>query len=1013
MQFTDIFIKRPVLATVISLLILLLGLRALYDLPVREFPKVENTVITVTTAYPGANAELIQGFITTPLEKAIASADGIDYLTSTSSQNVSVIKANIKLNFNPETAFTGIMSKVAAVKNQLPKAAEDPVIAKDTGSQVALMYMGFNSHEMTPGQITDYISRVVQPKLETISGVAQAQILGPNTFAMRIWLEPARMAALNVTPIEIVTALQNNNFQSAAGQTKGEYVAYNINATTGLKTAKEFRRMIIKSENGSIVRLGDVAKVELGSQYYDASVTLNGKKAIFIGITATPSANPLSVITKVREALPNIESEFPASLKASVVYDATNYIRASIHEVIQTIAEATVIVIIIIFLFLGAFRSVIIPVITIPLSLIGVCSLMLLLGYSINLLTLLALVLAIGLVVDDAIVVVENVHRHIEEGMSRFDAAIKGAREIATPIIAMAITLAAVYTPIGFMQGLTGALFKEFAFTLASAVIISGIIALTLSPMMCSKALPSAGGQGKFASMLDNRFNRLRSFYQRRLHNVLKYRPVTVVFAITVLISCYFLYANTQKELAPEEDQSALFVSATAPKYANIDYVEHFTKEFSKIFSSFSATKDFFIINGMGDVNNVIAGVILKPWNDRKMSQQAMNKPLQEKLRQVTGLQSVAFPLPSLPIGDDGLPVEFVVNTTSNFEQLFQSTQQLLNAARKSGLFLFVTSSLKFNNPQIDITINRNKAADLGLDMQTIGQSLAANFGGNYINYFALQGRNYEVIPQMLRKIRYNPDAINHIYLRSANGQMISLSTIANFKQTVQPNALTRFQQLNSATIQGLVMPGRTIGDALAFLQQEAKKTLPKTMNFDYAGESRQYIEEGNALIIAFFFAIIIIFLVLAAQFESFRDPLVVIISVPMAICGALIPLNLGLATINIYTQVGLITLIGLISKHGILMVDFANKLQLFEGLSKFEAIEKAASIRLRPILMTTAAMVFGVLPLILASGAGATSRFNIGLVISTGMLIGTLFTLFVVPTMYTLISKQKTAVQS
>lgn len=1009
MTFTDIFIKRPVLATVISLLILIFGLRAIYDLPVRQYPEVENTVITVTTAYPGASAGLIQGFITTPIQKSVASADGIDYLTSSSSQGVSTIEAHIKLNFDPDKAFTGIMSKVAAVSSQLPKAAEDPVIEKSTGSTVALMYISFSSDKMSPGQITDYISRVVQPKLETVGGVAEAQILGGNTFSMRIWLNPIKMAAFDVTPADVVNALQNNNFQSAAGTTKGEYVAFNINASTGLQNAKDFGNLIVKtSSTGAIVRLRDVSKVELGAQNYDSSVTFNGKKAVFIGITATPSANPLTVITQVRKELPGIEKQFPPSLKAKVVYDATDYIRASIYEVIQTIVEATIIVILVIFLFLGSIRSVIIPVVTIPLSLIGVCSLMLGLGYSLNLLTLLSMVLAIGLVVDDAIVVVENIHRHIEAGLTAFNAAIKGAREIFTPIVAMTITLAAVYAPIGFMGGLTGALFTEFAFTLASAVIISGIIALTLSPMMCSKVLNSQMSQQRFVRFVDKTFNNLKQRYERRVHNTLTYKPVVLVFAAIVLSSCFFLYINTQSELAPEEDQSALFISATAPKYANIDYVEHFTEQFDKIFESFPATKDYFIVNGMGAVNNVIAGMILKPWDQRSMSQQALNKPVQNDLHQIAGLKAVAFPLPSLPVGNNGLPVQFVITSTSGYPLIFQYMQKIQDAAMKSGMFMFVDSSLKFNNPQVEVNINRNKAADLGLNMQDIGQALAINYGGNYINYFDMDGRSYEVIPQALRKFRYNPGMINNIYLRSATGQLFPLSTIVSLKQTVQPNALTQFQQLNSATLQGMVMPGRTLGEALTYLQNQAQKILPKDFGYDYSGQSRQYVEEGSALVVVFFFSIIVIFLVLAAQFESFRDPLIIIITVPMAICGALIPLNLGLATINIYTQVGLITLIGLISKHGILMVDFANKLQINEGLSKREAIERSAGIRLRPILMTTFAMVLGVMPLLIATGAGAVSRFDIGLVIATGMSIGTLFTLFVLPTMYMYIARDR-----
>lgn len=1013
MNFTDIFIKRPVLATVVSLLILLMGLRSIHQLPVREFPDVKNTVITVTTTYPGASAEVMQGFITSPIQKQLAGADGVDYMTSESTQSLSTIKAYIKLNYDPDKAFTDIMSKVSQARRDLPRDAQDPVIQKDTGQQIALMYMSFNSDQMTPGQITEYLKRVVQPKLETIGGVGSAEILGGNTFAMRIWLNPQKMAAYGVTATEIVGALNANNFQSAAGQTKGEYIAYSINAKTDIHDAEEFRQLVVKNNQDTLIRLGDVAKIELGAQDYDSSVIFNGQKAVFIGVSATPTANPLTVITDVRNMFPELQKNFPPSLKAQIVYDATEYIRASIHEVIKTLAEATLIVVIVIFLFIGSLRSVLIPVVTIPLSLIGVATFMMMLGYSINLLTLLAMVLAIGLVVDDAIVVVENIHRHIEDGMHPLSAALQGAREIATPVIAMTITLAAVYAPIGFMGGLTGALFKEFAFTLAGTVIISGIVALTLSPMMCSKILQaSTTHQPRFAQFLEARFASLKNRYERRLHGILNFRPVTLLFAATVLISCYFLYAGTMKELAPDEDQSVLFVSSTAPQYANIDYTERFTHQFEKIFTSFPETQDYFIVNGMGAPNNVIAGEILKPWNKRKRSQQELNPLLQDKLQQVAGLQTVVFPLPSLPVAGDGLPIQFVVSTTAGYPLLYQVTQELAQKAQSSGLFLFIDNSLKYDKPELEVNVNREKAAQLGINMQDIGNALAAALGGNYVNLFSMQGQSYQVIPQVSRAYRLNPKQILENYVRTASGELIPLSTIVTIKQTIQPNSLTQFQQLNSATLQGLMTPGKTIGEALQYLQAESNKLLPPGMSYDYGGQSRQFIQEGSALIMAFFFSIIVIFLVLAAQFESFRDPLIVLVSVPMSICGALIPLYLGAASINIYTQVGLITLIGLISKHGILMVDFANKLQEHEKLGVRAAIEKAAAIRLRPILMTTAAMVVGVLPLLLAEGAGAKSRFDIGIVIATGMLIGTMFTLFVVPTMYTFLAKDHNKLQ-
>lgn len=1006
-RFTDIFIKRPVLATVVSLLIFLLGLRSIFVLPLREYPKLENTVITVTTAYPGASADVIQGFVTTPLEKSVASAEGIDYMTSSSQQGISTIKAYIKLDFDSATAFTNIMSKIAEVRSTLPNEIEDPVITKNTGSSIDLMYIGFNSNRMSSEQITDYITRVVQPKIESISGVAEAKIYGASKFAMRVWLDPQRLAALNLTPDDVVELMLKKNYLSAPGRTNGYFVSYTIYANTDLHNVKEFENMVIKENNGSLVRLRDVAHVELGSESYDSNVIFNGKKAIFIGITPTPSANPLTVITDVRNALPDIIKQFPPNLSAKVVYDATKYIRASIHEVIQTLIEATIIVVVVIYLFLGSFRSVLIPVVTIPLSLVGVASLMLALGYSLNLLTLLAMVLAIGLVVDDAIVVVENIYRHIEEGQTPFDAAITGAREIAIPIISMTITLAAVYTPIGFMKGLTGSLFKEFAFTLASTVIISGVVALTLSPMMCARILNANIGEGQLVHAIDKFFENLKTKYQRTLHWVIDNRSIMVVFGVTVISSCFYLFSHTAQELAPDEDQSAIFIAATAPQYANPDYVSLFTQQFCKIFESFPENQDYFIVNGAGAVNEIFGGMILKPWQERTRNQNQLVEPVKTKLGNVAGLQAVAFPLPSLPVGDTDLPIQFVIKSVSDFKTIYQLAEQIKAEAYKSGLFLYVDNTLRFNQPQLDISINKSKAAEMGITMEDIGGALSNSLSGNHINYFSMEGKSYEVIPQLSRQYRLNPKQINDIYIKTATGDSIPLSTIISIKNTSQPNSLTHFQQLNAATIKGLVMPGVSLGQGLAFLKTTAEKILPKGVSYDYSGQSRQFIKEGSALLATFFFALVIIFLVLAAQFESFSDPLIILVSVPMSICGALIPLNLGFATINIYTQIGLITLIGLISKHGILMVDFANHLRSNNNVSIREAIEQAASIRLRPILMTTAAMVVGVFPLIIASGAGAQSRFNIGLVIATGMLIGTCFTLFVIPTMYTFLAKK------
>lgn len=1009
---TDLFIKRPVLATVMSLLILLIGLEAGSKLQIRQFPELSQTTITITTAYPGANADLVKGFITTPIEQAVASTEGIDTLVSNSQQNVSTITLNMLLNANPDRAMTDVLSEINQVRSQLPRDSNDPVVIKQSGQGFALMYMSFNSKNMTSSQITDYLTRVVQPRLQTIEGVGNAQILGGQTFAMRIWLDPNKMAAHGVTAADVSAALTKNNFTSAAGQIKNDFTQTSIEAQTSLDSAKAFARLVVSAHGDSLVRLGQVSKVELGPQSADSSSVFDGLKAVFIGVYPTPTANPLTVINNVRKAFPDLKAQLPAGLHAAVAYDATEFIRASIWEVAKTLAEAAVIVIIVIFLFLGNFRSTLIPIVTIPLSLIGVMIILLAMGYSINLLTLLALVLSIGLVVDDAIVVVENIYRHIEEGMTPFDAALKGAREIALPVIAMTITLAAVYAPIGFVSGLTGALFREFAFTLAGSVIVSGVIALTLSPMMCSRLLkrPAENGKGGFAGFLDRMFDRLRGRYERRLHKTLNFRALTLLILAGVLVLTGVLYVTTPKELAPEEDQGFMMALVKTPAYGNLDYLEKTTSNLEKVLATIPEKAHTFAINGLNGVHQAFVGVILKPWDQRTRTPKQILQELQPKLATIPGGQVLAFAPPSLPGSTGGPPVQFVVRTTGGYKQLANVLAKLQTAAQKSGLFIFTDTDLKFDTPQYEVNIDAGKANRLGVSMQDIGSTLATMLGGNYVNRFNLQGRSYEVIPQAPRKFRLTPDWLTRYQVRTSAGGLVPLSTVVNVTQTVQPNALTSFQQLNSATLSGVPFPGRTIGDAINFLEAKAKQIFPEGYTYDFQGDSRQYVQEGNTLAVTFVFALVIIFLVLAAQFESFRDPLIILIALPTSMFGALLPLNvlgiLGAASINIYSQIGLVTLIGLISKHGILMVEFANKMQAEQGLSRRAAIEHAAGVRLRPILMTTAAMVAGMTPLIIAHGAGAQSRFNIGLVIAAGMAVGTTFTLFVTPAVYTLIAR-------
>ena len=1003
MAFTDIFIKRPVLALVVSLLILLIGFKAATSLPIRQYPKLSNTVITITTAYPGASPDLMQGFITTPIEQAVAAAEGVDYMTSASTQGQSLITVYIKLNNDPNAALTEVLSKVNSVKYLIPREANDPVILKTTGETTAVMYIGFASDELSGSAISDYLTRVVQPVMSTVNGVASADILGGQTFAMRIWLDPVKMAGRNVSSDDVAAAIRANNFQAAAGQAKGYFIVSNVTTNTDLQNVDQFKRMTIKAKDGGFVRLEDVANVQLAAQSTDASVAFSGQRAIFIGVQATPQGNPLNIVKGVRALFPDIERNLPPSLKMKVAYDSTKFIQSSIDEVQKTLIEAVGIVIIVIFLFLASFRSVIIPVVTIPLSLVGVCALMLVMGFSINLLTLLAMVLAIGLVVDDAIVVVENIYRHLEEGKPPVQASLIGAREIVGPVISMTITLAAVYAPIGFLGGLTGSLFREFAFTLAGSVIVSGIIALTLSPMMCSVLL-KGGHQGWFAQKVDKVFGAMTRWYGRRLDRSLDYRPVTALFAVCILGLVGYMYMNTAKELAPEEDQGIVFSVVKAPKYANIDYTNYYGEQLDKAFASFPETDLRFVINGNNGPSNGIAGMLLKPWDERTRSSTKIKPLVQNELSKITGVNAFAFNLPALPGGPGGLPVQMVINSTNSFQTVYEEMNKLKKAARESGLFIVSDSDLDFNQPVVKVNINRSKANELGVTMQALGGTLSTLLGGNYVNRFNLEGRSYQVIPQVPRALRISPESLEDYYVASTSGQQIPLSTLVSVETSTNPNALTHYNQLNSATFQAVPMPGVTVGRAVEFLESQAKN-MPSGFNHDFLADARQYVNEGNQLAIAFGFALIIIFLVLAAQFESMRDPLVILISVPMAISGALLPLFFGAATINIYTQVGLLTLIGLISKHGILMVEFANELQLKEGLDKRSAIEMSARVRLRPILMTTAAMVTGLLPLLTASGAGAASRFSIGLVVVSGMTIGTLFTLFVLPAVYVAIA--------
>ena len=1009
MSFTDIFVRRPVLASVVSLAILVLGLRSMGSLPILQYPQTENAVITVTTDYPGADPATIAGFITTPLENAIAQANGIDYMTSTSTPGVSTITVNLVLNYAPDKALSEVNTKINSVLNQLPPEAQRPTLSISVGQTIDAMYIGFSSKVLAPNQLTDYLARGVQPKLQAVPGVQTAELLGAKNFALRAWLNPAKMAAYGVTASNVATALANNNYISGLGNTKGQMVQVNLAASTDLHTLDEFRNLVVKTSGGAIVRLKDVANVSLGNEDYDSQVSFDGEHAVYIGIQVAPGANLLSVIHRVHEVFPEIQAQLPHGMQGRIVYDSTEFVNASIHEVIVTLVEALLIVTGVIFVFLGSARSVLIPVIAIPLSLIGTFTMMLIFGFSINLLTLLAMVLAIGLVVDDAIIVVENVHRLLAEGMRPINAAINAARQLGGPIIAMTVVLIAVYLPIGFQGGLTGALFTEFAFTLVGSVTVSAIIALTLSPMLCSKVLKAheSGIEGRIVALIDRGFGAIRRAYERRLHGSLNYLPVTAVFAAIVLGSIFFLYSSSTSELAPQEDEGVVIESTTAAPNATLQQKETYDRQVYKVFTSFPETAHVFQIDTPGQI---IGGAVLKPWDQRKRTSNQLQPLMQRKLNGIAGVRAVAFQLPPLP-GASGLPVEFVIDTTQGFGALNNVAEHFLEKALKSGLFIFLEKDLRIDQPQARVVIDRSKAALLGLSMNDIGSALSSMLGGNYVNYFSLDGRSYEVIPQVAQRFRLNTNQLLNYYIRTASGAMVPLSTVVHITTRTVPESINHFQQINSATIEGVPAPGVALGTALHDLQNLAHETLPAGYNIDYAGQSRQYIQESSGFLGTFGLALIIIFLSLAALFESFRDPLVILVSVPMSIAGALIFVSVGLggATLNIYTEVGLVTLMGLISKHGILLVEFANELQK-EGKSKREAIEIAAGIRLRPILMTTAAMVLGVVPLLTATGAGANSRFDMGLVIATGLSIGTLFTLFVVPAVYMLIAADHSA---
>jgi multidrug efflux pump len=1004
MKLTDLFVKRPVLAIVVNLVILIAGLQAIRSLSVRQYPRSDISVVTVSTVYVGANADLVRGFITTPLERVIASADGIDYMESTSSQGISSISVHLKLNYDTNAALTQIQAKVAQVRNDLPPEAEAPVIDLETAdTQFAAMYIGFSSADLDQNQITDYLTRVVQPKLSAVSGVQRADILGDRTFAMRVWLKPDQMAARNVSPSDVHDALSKNNYLSALGSTKGSMVSVNLVANTDLKTAEDFRQMVVKQQNGVVVRLGEIADVVLGAENYDQDVRFNGETATFVGVWVLPTANSLDVIKSVRALLPGIKAQLPTGMNVGIPYDSTAYIQDAIDEVLHTLTETLLIVVVVIFLFLGSFRSVLIPVVAIPISLIGAVFIMEVAGFTINLLTLLAIVLSVGLVVDDAIVMVENVERHLQLGKNPFHAAMDAARELVGPIIAMTITLAAVYTPVAIQGGLTGALFKEFAFTLAGAVVVSGIVALTLSPMMGSKLLREGADQRGFAGIINRRFDQVRSFYVKTLSGTLRYRPVVLTLWAIVLLLIVPFYMFSQRELAPTEDQGVIFGVIQSSADATIDQVNLFTKEVYDVYKSFPESGSVFQIT---TPQGGIGGMVTVPWSQRKKTTAQLLVQSSGPLSKIAGIRVIPLTPPPLP-GAGNFPVDFVIASSAEPEQLAALAGQIVQKAMASGLFIFADVDMKFDQPQTEVVFDRDKLRSQGVDLSQAGEDLSTLLGGNYVNRFSIQGRSYKVIPQVKRVERLTADQLSQIYVRGSNDKLVPLSTFATLNTTTEPRSLNKFQQLNAVRIQGVIPPNVPLDKALTYLEDQAKETLPQGFTVDYAGESRQLRVEGSKFLGTFALSAVLIYLVLAAQFESFRDPFIILAgSVPLAISGALMFSFLGFTTLNIYSQVGLITLVGLISKNGILIVQFANHLQE-EGRDKLHAVIEAAGTRLRPILMTTAATVFGHFPLVFATGPGAGARNSIGIMLVSGMIIGTAFTLFVVPSIYMLVAKR------
>lgn len=1001
-RFTDIFILRPVFAICISLVVLLTGLVCYSKMDVRQYPRLDASVVQIIVTYPGANSEVMEGYVTTPIEGAISVVDGLDYITSQSTQGQSKINVFMKLGYDINAALTDVSTQVASVRNQLPPDINDPVITKTDPTAMPLLLLNVTSSKLSDEQLSDYLVRAVQPQIQMQNGVNSAQILGERVYSMRIWLDPQLMAAHNVTANDINNTINAQNIIAPAGALKAPQQIFNLYSSTDLNNPKQFNNMIIRNDNGQLVKIKDIGQAILGAQNTDFSVFANDKSSTFMNVIAKSNANPLDVVKEVTKLLTQIRSRLPEGMTITDFFDSTKFIIVSLEEVAKTIFEACIFVFLVIFFMLGSFRAVFVPLVTIPLSLAGACIIMLAMGFSINILTLLAFVLAIGLVVDDAIVVLENVHRHLEVGLTPKQAALIGAREISFAVIAMTLTLAAVYMPIGFMSGLAGKLFTEFAFTLAGSVIVSGFIALTLSPMMCSKIYrANENFHAGLPGFIDRNFSKVRNGYKKVLRNIIKKRYFVALFALLVYASCYFLAKGLQTELAPDEDTGSIFGIVYAPATTNLDYTQGQTKKLADIYRAIPEKENYLVVNGYpSGVNSAFSVLVLKDWSQRKRTAMQIRDQLLGQMWAIPGV--LAFPsIPSsLPGAGGYTPVQFVINTVGDYVSLEKNTIKFIDELQKWGGVANINRDLKIDQAQVDINIDYNKAGILGIKMSDIAQSLNTFLSMPQNNYFIMNGYSYQVLPQLYRKYRDIPDALNNLNLKTASGDLVPLSNFVTLKEEIIPESRNHFQQLRSTTITANLTPGVSLGTALKYMNTLAKQVFPENASIDYSGPSRQLMQGSGSTGQLFLFALIFIYLVLAAQFESFRDPFIVMLTVPLAIAGALAGLYLCKGTLNIYTQIGLVTLVGLITKNGILIVEFANQ-QQERGMAFHRAIIEAASQRLRPILMTTFAMILGALPLAMATGAGAVSRAQMGFVIVFGISFGTLLTLFVVPSAY------------